>query len=119
MKAQDNGTLRLVGGSNYRSGRVEIFIINNTWGTVCNDNWDDRDARVVCRQLGFGDSGTAVQAFSLNTSSSIPIWLDEVNCNGSESKLIDCGHKIHHNCDHTKDAGVACGGSLPSKLSTI
>ena len=48
----DPGSVRLVGGSSITEGRVEVCI-NEMWGTVCDNNWDDNDAAVVCRQAGF------------------------------------------------------------------
>ena len=48
--------VRLAGGENSQEGRVELNI-NGTWGTICNLDWDSRDARVVCRQLGYTTVG--------------------------------------------------------------
>ena len=50
------GDIRLRGGQNATSGRVEVFN-GTTWGTVCDDFWSSNDATVACRQLGLGTSG--------------------------------------------------------------
>ena len=48
------GDIRLVGGSYSWQGRVEIFLLG-VWGTICDDASDYREARVVCRQLGYNE----------------------------------------------------------------
>ena len=50
------GAIRLVNSSNVERGRLEVCI-GGKYGTVCDDYWDAREAKVVCRQLGFNISG--------------------------------------------------------------
>ena len=50
-----DGEVRLAGGS-ITLGRVEVCL-NNAWGTVCNSRFGTNDARVICHQLGFSNTG--------------------------------------------------------------
>ena len=83
---------------------------NGEWGTVCDYQWDDTDAGVVCRQLGFGTSGTAIGSSGFGQGSG-PIWLDSVTCTGNEAILARCGHLgvgVARSCNHSQDAGIRC-----------
>ncbi|XP_072166777.1 scavenger receptor cysteine-rich domain-containing protein DMBT1-like [Diadema setosum] len=108
-----NYNVRLVGGSSYYEGRVEIYY-NGAWGTVCDDNWDDDDARVVCRQLGYSTSYARAVSGGTYGQGTGSILLDNVECDGWESSLASCSSNgwYSHNCGHHEDAGVRCGKGL-------
>lgn len=101
--------IRLVAGKHSGEGRVEV-LFNNTWGTVCRDQWDDNDAKVVCRMLGYSGTSMIANAYFGMVSGTGPIWMDDVQCDGNETSLAKClfnGYGVH-NCNHEKDAGVMC-----------
>ncbi|XP_071836651.1 scavenger receptor cysteine-rich domain-containing protein DMBT1-like isoform X2 [Apostichopus japonicus] len=101
-------TVRLVGGQTSNEGRIEVYH-DGQWGTICDDNWDDNDASVICRQLGFGSSGTAIGRAHFGAGSG-KIWIDEVACSGHEANIEECGSGGwgFHDCRHGEDAGVYC-----------
>ena len=119
----NNSDIRLVGGSNDNEGRVEVCI-NGTWGTVCDDLWDNDDATVVCNQLGIDGGKNFKITFACKNliflvafahtnayfgSGTGPINMDNVRCTGNEGLLVNCTYLSTHNCAHSEDAGVTCG----------
>uniref|UniRef100_A0A1X7UMK1 SRCR domain-containing protein n=1 Tax=Amphimedon queenslandica TaxID=400682 RepID=A0A1X7UMK1_AMPQE len=106
-----NGDIRLVGGSDPLIGRVELCV-NKTWGTICDDYWDDNDASVVCRQVGFSGQGAKAR-YSSYTERLKSFHIIDLNCNGSEENVFNCSHNLvqQHTCTDYEDASVQCTAS--------
>ncbi|CAM5081487.1 unnamed protein product, partial [Eretmochelys imbricata] len=100
--------LCVVGGEDRCSGRVEVWY-RGFWGTVCDDSWDMADAKVVCKQLGCG-SAVPVPGEAAFGEGTGPIWVETLNCRGTESSLWDCPAKPwgESNCGHKEDVAVNC-----------
>ena len=69
-------------------------------------------SQVACRELGYQEGLAVSDATFGEARSTIPIWLDQVSCEGNEEFLSQCTYSGwgDHNCLHREDAGVVCSG---------
>ena len=115
------GAVRLGGEqyfNGYANGEVQICY-NGNWGTVCKDQWTNtNNARVTCRQLGHSANGAIAfpSSFTDSEQTYARIWLDNVRCEGTEARLIECRANPvgTHDCNHRDDVGVQCGECMNS-----
>ena len=107
--------IKLVGGSDEKTGRV-VIRHRGIWGTICEDNFGDNEAKVVCRMLGFPNANAN---FLHNATTDYhdkgPIWItlkEEDDCTGNESHLDQCKQSYlwehDYSCNHSEDAVVTC-----------
>ncbi len=113
MPSTGHQAVRLAGGPDRCAGRVELWR-NGNWGTVCDDQWDLRDADVVCGQLGCGYALNVTGQGGSFAPGRGPIHVDELNCTGKEENLWACpAAQDEPDCGHKEDAGVICSGHSP------
>ena len=63
----------------------------------------------------FTDVVLVVSAAQFGSAFDQPIFLDQLNCDGSESELFECGRHTGiglHTCDHLQDVGLRCRGEF-------
>lgn len=114
------GDVQLVGGITAYDGILQVWF-DGEWGTVCDDwPFSDEAAEVVCQQL----AGTSFESWTSDSGScydemgvSVPIHLDDVECDGNETRLSDCDHSGWgiSNCVHTEDVSIVC--ALPTGVA--
>ncbi|XP_076082552.1 scavenger receptor cysteine-rich domain superfamily protein-like [Mytilus galloprovincialis] len=114
--------MRLAGSIRPSEGRLEIFH-NNAWGTVCSDNFDTLDAATVCKIMGYETRYPYAIGQAFFGEGTGLVWLDEINCNGTEDDIYKCGSNGwgRTDCGHSKDVSILCdtmvrlaGGSKPA-----
>ncbi|XP_064817451.1 scavenger receptor cysteine-rich type 1 protein M130-like, partial [Oncorhynchus masou masou] len=113
-------SVRLVDGAGLCSGRVEVKS-NQSWASVCEADFDQQDAEVVCRDLGCG-APAALQG-GLYGEGEGQTWDKEFQCKGNESLLLDCdtsgrenntcppGNAVGLTCSEPDDVRLVGGGS--------
>ncbi|KAG2425980.1 hypothetical protein HXX76_013351 [Chlamydomonas incerta] len=99
--------LRLWGGPTSNSGLLQVWF-NGTWGTVVQNRFNWRAARVACRQLGYAN-GRPVYNNAFGQPPDL-VWLNMGTCTGSEARLVDCdGAYFYPDSNHNQqDVGVVC-----------
>ena len=64
-------SVQLLGGNGQYEGRVQVSF-NDITGTICDDLFDDMDAKVVCRMMGYRSAYTKPHYKKRKTSESMP-----------------------------------------------
>uniref|UniRef100_A0A7N6F855 SRCR domain-containing protein n=1 Tax=Anabas testudineus TaxID=64144 RepID=A0A7N6F855_ANATE len=109
-------SVRLVNGSSLCSGTLQVKY-QQSWSSVCEADFDQLDAEVVCRELGCGTP--TVLRGGLYGEEQAPLWRREFQCKGNESALLDCGgsDSAPDTCSPGEAVGITCSERDNMRLS--
>ena len=104
-----------MGGANsteHFSGRVEVRPASGgSWGTICDDDFDEEEASVICKMLGYPYGINVPNPIAyFGWSDGGPIYMDDLHCVGNETSILDCEYPgwRRSDCGHSEDAGIGC-----------
>uniref|UniRef100_A0AAR2LE81 SRCR domain-containing protein n=1 Tax=Pygocentrus nattereri TaxID=42514 RepID=A0AAR2LE81_PYGNA len=102
-------SVRLVDGPGLCSGRLEVKS-HQSWTTVCEADFDWKDAEVVCRELDCGTPLTLQGA--LFGGGKLPFGTKKFQCNATEDRLLACSvsDSEEHTYTHDKAVELTCSG---------
>ncbi|XP_052763243.1 scavenger receptor cysteine-rich type 1 protein M160-like [Mya arenaria] len=106
--------IRLANGTGPHSGRVELKY-RGQWGTICDDNFDDMEAKVICNMLGFSGKNAKAHFGAYYGEGQGNIVVDELRCVGTEEDISECKSSdwlSQTDCNHNEDAAVECFSEL-------
>ena len=75
---------------------------------------DYYEAATLSHNASFPIAAIGLSRAAFNSANNtVRIFLDNIHCTGSETRLLDCLHSPlgTHNCGHREDASVICQGS--------
>ncbi|TNN49649.1 Scavenger receptor cysteine-rich type 1 protein M130 [Liparis tanakae] len=98
-------SVRLVNGTSLCSGQLKVKS-DQSWSSVYEDDFDQQDAEVVCRELGCG--APSVLQGALYGDSESPMWTKEFHCEGHEAVLLDCDSFARNTRSSGKAVGLTC-----------
>lgn len=101
-------------------GRVEAQMSDGSWSSICNTDFTNREAQVVCRMLGKA-GGRVVQWQGQSSGSAALPALDRIKCKGTELRLARCAYTYSRQplCDPSRLARVECKGEVPGACERV
>ena len=101
-----------MGGNSSAEGNVYI-----DGAPVCDDGWGWKEAKVICRNLGYNFTYKPVSKSQFGPVPNKFInGIGYISCNGKEESLQNCSFRENVKCPTDRGAGVFCKNDPPGRM---